>query len=119
MNKTLVLGASTNTQRYSNMAIHRLVEKGHALILVGNRQGEVLGLPIHNQWPHEEAVHTVTLYLSASKQHAYYPHILSTGIQRLIFNPGTENVELAKLAQDKGIEVLNACTLVMLAINQY
>jgi hypothetical protein len=37
----------------------------------------------------------------------------------LIFNPGTENPELERMAAQKGIETVEACTLVMLSIGNY
>jgi len=38
---------------------------------------------------------------------------------RIIFNPGAENDELAGLAAQNGIQPVEACTLVMLATSQY
>ena len=54
----------------------------------------------------------------------YYKKYLSNYIlkqkpKRIIFNPGTENPELEKLAKDNQIEVLEACTLVLLSTGQY
>ena len=45
--------------------------------------------------------------------------ILKLGPKRVIFNPGTENPELYKLLKYNGIAVEIACTLVLLATNQY
>ncbi|MBC7126091.1 MAG: CoA-binding protein, partial [Bacteroidales bacterium] len=39
--------------------------------------------------------------------------------KRLIFNPGTENPELEKLARKHGIDVVEGCTLVMLSNGTY
>jgi hypothetical protein len=52
-------------------------------------------------------------------QQAYYEYILSLKPKRIIFNPGTENDELENLATKQGIEVLEACTLVLLSTAQY
>lgn len=119
MKKTLVLGASTNPHRYSNMAAHKLAQHGHEIILVGKRPGEVLGLPILQEWPVHETFHTITLYLSPGNQQDYYDAILQSGAQRLIFNPGTENEELMARAKSAGIAVEQACTLVLLTLGAY
>ncbi len=37
----------------------------------------------------------------------------------MIFNPGTENEEFMKKLEKGGVEVLEACTLVMLGTGQY
>jgi predicted CoA-binding protein len=39
--KTLVIGASENPARYSNMAIKRLLQKGHEVKAIGARPGVV------------------------------------------------------------------------------
>jgi hypothetical protein len=59
------------------------------------------------------------MYLRAKNQLHYYDSILKSNPRRIIFNPGAENNELSNLAQKKGIEVVEGCTLVMLTLNQY
>lgn len=119
MKKTIVLGASTNPARYSYLAIHRLKEAGHAVIPIGIKKGEVADEPIINGRPEIEEVDTITLYLNPERQKEYYDYILELKPKRIVFNPGTENPELSKIASDTGIEVLNACTLVLLSTSQY
>ena len=119
MKKTLVLGASTNPIRYSNTAVQRLLQGGFDVVPVGIKEGDISGVPIQKGQPLLEDVHTITLYLNPQRQKAYYDYILSLRPERIIFNPGTENPELIKLAREKGIEVEMACTLVMLAVGQY
>ncbi len=117
--KTLVLGASPNQRRYSNMAVHRLAEAGHQVVPVGTRDGKIAGVEIVKGQPATEGVDTITLYLNPQNQRKHYDYIFSLNPKRIIFNPGAENLELYRMAQDKGIEVENACTLVMLSLQQY
>jgi hypothetical protein len=49
----------------------------------------------------------------------YYNYILETKPKRVIFNPGTENQEFYQLLQQNKISIEIACTLVLLATNQY
>ncbi len=118
-NKTLVLGASDNPGRYSNMAMQRLQGKGHEVVAVGKTTSSAYGIEIHKGPVQTDEVDTVTLYLNPDHQKAYYDYILSLKPRRIIFNPGTENEELEDMAADKGIQVLEACTLVMLGTGQY
>lgn len=119
MKKTLVLGASTNPSRASYQAVHRLLNNGHEPVLVGIKKGEVAGIPILHGEPVLEDIDTITLYMNPVRQQPLYDYILDLAPQRIIFNPGTENAELIRLAREKGIEVEVACTLVMLASAQY
>jgi predicted CoA-binding protein len=75
--------------------------------------------PIETDTEHAAGVHTITLYLNAANQSTYYDFILSLKPERIIFNPGAENPELEALADQAGIKVLEACTLVMLNTRQF
>ncbi|WP_303311574.1 CoA-binding protein [Hymenobacter sp. BT730] len=117
--KTLVLGASDNPARYSFRAVHQLKSHGHEVVPVGIRKGQVAGLDIAIDRPLSSDVDTITLYVGPQHQPVWYDYILDLNPKRIIFNPGTENPELEKLAQQRGIQTEEACTLVMLAIGQY
>ena len=117
--KTLVLGASTNLGRYSNLAVHRLMEHGHEVVPVGIKAGTINGIEILTGQPEVADIDTVTLYLNPERQSAYYEYIFKLRPKRIIFNPGTENMELIELAQQRGIETEVACNLVMLSVGNY
>jgi len=117
--KTVVLGATQKPEKYANIAINRLVDKGHTVIAIGQHQGEVAGVKIHTKQIPLTNIDTVTLYLNPKNQRDYYNYIIETKPKRVIFNPGTENPQFYQLLQSNGIEVEVACTLVLLATNQY
>jgi predicted CoA-binding protein len=119
MKKTVVLGASPKPIRYSYAAVQQLASKGHEAVPIGVRDGEIEGIEIIKGTPEVEGVHTITLYLSPPRQPQYYDYIFSLNPKRLIFNPGTENLELIQMAKDKGIGVEVGCTLVMLSVGNY
>ncbi|WP_282051172.1 CoA-binding protein [Maribacter aquivivus] len=119
MKKTLVFGASLKPNRYSNLAIHRLVDSGVETLAYGLREGEVSGVNISNNLDKISDIHTITLYINPKRQEEYYNSIISLAPKRVIFNPGTENPELYKLLENNGIEVDVACTLVLLSTGQY
>ena len=117
--KTLVLGASLKEVRYSNIAIHRLIAKGHEIKAFGLRQGEINGITIDTELINYQDIDTVTLYLNPKRQEAYYNYIIGLKPKRVIFNPGTENAEFYSLLKENNIDFEVACTLVLLATNQY
>jgi predicted CoA-binding protein len=119
MSATLILGATPNPSRYAYLAAHKLTNFGHEIINVGIKQGEVAGVEILNGEPDVAEVDTVTLYLGPRHQPPYYDWLIGLKPRRIIFNPGTENPELAMLARKAGIETEVACTLVMLSSGQY
>lgn len=117
--KTLVIGASLNPSRYSNLAINRLVSYDQPTVAVGLKKGDVAGVSISTEKEKFEDIDTVTLYLNPQRQKEYYEYILSLKPKRVIFNPGTENPEFYELLKKNNIEVEVACTLVLLGTNQY
>ena len=116
---TVVIGASPNTDRYSYKATISLQQHNHTVYPIGIRNGKINDLDIITSKPNIDNIDTVTLYVGPDNQPAWFDYIFSLNPKRIIFNPGTENPEFEALAISKGIEVLDACTLVLLSINQY
>ena len=117
--KTLVLGASANPARYSYLAINRLRNHNHPVVAIGLRSQKVFDVDVDTEKKPFDNVDTITLYLNPKNQEQYYDYILSLNPKRIIFNPGTENDELVRLAHQKGIKTTEGCTLVMLSTGQY
>lgn len=117
--KTLVLGASTKPDRYAYKAISMLVDKGHAVLAIGQNAGEVAGIKIQTKAIPLKNIDTVTLYLNPVRQRDYYNYIIEARPKRVVFNPGTENPEFYQLLELNAIKAEVACTLVLLSTNQY
>jgi predicted CoA-binding protein len=117
--KTLIIGASPNPSRYAYLAANMLKSKGHEIVNVGIKKGEVAGVEIEAPGNIHSDIHTITLYIGPRLQDQYYDYILQTNPKRVVFNPGTENGELESLLRANGIEPVEACTLVLLSTGQY
>jgi len=117
--KTLILGASENPERYSYLAAHKLTAANHPIVNIGTKKGVVANEIIHTDKPIFSDIDTITLYIGVKNQPEWYEYILAIKPKRLIFNPNTENNELKMLAEKNGIETVEACTLVLLAIDEY
>ena len=114
--KILILGASNNPARFSYMAANALSAGDYDIVPVGLKRGTVAGnsiLDIRTR-PVIDNVDTITLYMNPKNQSDYLDYILSLNPRRIIFNPGTENRDLIRLAEEDEIEVVVDCTLVML-----
>ncbi len=111
----VILGASTNPNRYSYRATEELLSHNYTVIPVGNKKGELFGIPIKEDYPITEPVDTIGMYLSAKNQESYYQKILTNPPRRVIFNPGTYNSDFEERLQSKGVETLRSCVLIMLS----
>jgi uncharacterized protein len=117
---TLVVGASENPERYANKAIRALLANDKKVKAFGLRKGEVEGVVFETEQKVVSDIDTVTLYVGPKHQPDLYDFILEKVTpRRIIFNPGTENPELEDLARERGILCEQACTLVLLATEQY
>ena len=117
--KTIVLGASDNPSRYSNLAVKKLRTHQHPVVAIGKKTGKVDDVEIVTDHLPVDSVDTITLYLNPMNQKEYYDYILELQPKRVIFNPGTENEELMRRARENGIEAVVGCTLVMLSTGMY
>ena len=117
--KTLVLGASLNPDRYSNMAVRKLRYAGVPVVAVGLREGEVCGVIVEKPFPKLEGIHTVTVYIGSKNLHPFHDYILGLKPLRVIFNPGTESPEFEERLAAAGIEVVHGCTLLMISHERY
>lgn len=119
MKKTLIIGASPDASRYAYKAAHMLVGKGHEIVNIGIKKGEVAGVVIEKPSKPYTDIDTITLYIGPTIQPSYFEYIVSTNPQRVIFNPGTENRALEQLLDEHKIQHTRACTLVLLSTGQY
>ena len=121
MKKTVIVGATTNQGRYAYLAAESLVEHNHEIVPIGIKSGTVFGKPILDirEKPAIPDVDTITLYIGPRHQPEWYDYLIGLKPKRIIFNPGTENPEFEKKAEQAGILTMEACTLVMLRTGQY
>ena len=121
MKKTVIIGATPNPSRYAYLAAEMLQEYSQEFVPVGIKRGSVFGKEILDlrTYPEIENVDTITLYINRSHQKEWYDYFFKLKPKRVIFNPGTENPELEKLLEEKNIQALEACTLVLLRSGQF
>ena len=115
-----IIGASHKPQRYAYQAQVMLAENGHQVFPISGNGREVLGVKGYCGIQEiNDPIDTITLYLNAERHEPIKHHVLSVKPRRIIFNPGTESQALMQFYQQQGIETLEACTLVMLRLNQF
>jgi len=118
--KVVVLGASPKPERYSNQAVAMLKEYGCKVIPVNPS-----GVNIHDLNTEKSLdgikmpVETLTMYVGAKISSGQQEAILRLAPKRVIFNPGTENLELETALENNGIKIIHACTLVLLRTEQF
>jgi predicted CoA-binding protein len=118
--KVAVLGASPRPERFSNQAFRMLREYGHTPIPVSPGLTDLEGVKaVARLGEIREPVDTLTMYVAPDISTELAPDILALKPKRVIFNPGSENPELRASLVAAGIQVEEACTLVLLRTNQF
>lgn len=118
--KVAVLGASPKEDRYSFKAVHMLKEHGHNPIPVHPAGHTVDGVEgVKSLDDVERGIDTLTVYVNPNISGGQLEKIMALKPRRVIFNPGAENPELAAKLKAADIEVVEACTLVMLRTGRY
>lgn len=116
----MIIGASPKPDRYANKAQRLLKENGHTTVPINPIQEEILGDEVSKSpSDYQGDIDTVTLYVRPERLESILDNILSIKPKRIIFNPGTEDTQLQQRAREAGIEVIEACTLVLLNTGQY
>lgn len=115
-----VLGASHKPERYSNQAVRMLKEYGHEVIPVTPGPQEIENLKVVPTLADIKGpVDTLTLYVGPQRGLQLMEDMVRLKPGRVIFNPGTESMEIEKALSEAGIPWQHACTLVLLRTEQF
>ncbi|MBD3402372.1 CoA-binding protein [candidate division GN15 bacterium] len=118
--RVAVLGASPKEERYSFKAVRMLKQHGFKPVPVHPAGHVVDGEPsLKSLDDVDQPVDTLTMYVGEKISSGELDRILKLKPRRVVFNPGAENESLAKDLEKNGIEVVRACTLVMLQTSQF
>ncbi|MFQ5500483.1 MAG: CoA-binding protein [Candidatus Zixiibacteriota bacterium] len=115
-----VLGASPNEERYSFKAVRMLKEHSFVPIPVhpaGHTVDEVVGVKSLGEI--DQPIDTLSMYVGSKISSGMFGEIEGLKPRRVVFNPGSENADLAAKLSEIGIDVVEACTLVMLRTGQF
>lgn len=115
-----VLGASPKPDRYAHKAMQMLAEYGYRAIPINPAYSEILGAKCYPSIVDVPGkIDTTTIYLGQARSDPLIDEIVNVRPHRIIMNPGAENENLAAKARERGIEVVEGCTLVMLRAGSF
>ena len=115
-----IIGASKNSSRFSHKAQIALAERGHIPVPVNPKYDRIDGIrcyPDLTSFPGR--IDTVTIYVKPVILRSLTEDIIQVKPVRVIFNPGSECDDVSVRLRSSGIEVQNACTLVLLNTAQF
>ena len=117
---TAVIGVTPNENRYAFKAVTQLCAHKFPVTALGFRPGDVACQSIIKNWPSTiNNLKVVSMYIGPARQPEHYDYIIGLNPKKVIFNPGTENIEFYQKLNNAGIEYEEACTLVLLSTGAY
>lgn len=120
VHRVVIVGASDKPDRYAHKALTLLRQHGHDVVPVHPRLTEIEGLAVMaDLLDITGTVDTVTMYVGPAISAGLADKLIALNPQRVIFNPGSENPELATQLEAAGIATEEACTLVLLHTGQF
>lgn len=118
-NKVAIVGASDKADRVSNQLLKRLLAKGYEVFPINPAFKTIEGVAVYpNLGALPKGIDVLSIYLGKERSDPLEQAMIDSGIPRMIFSPGAENPELEKRLAEKGIEVEDACSLVLLSMDQ-
>lgn len=119
-NNVAILGASNREDRYSNMAQKKLVDDGYKVFPINPSYEEIEGLKCYKGIGEiTEDIDTLLIYMNPKLVKTILHDIVAKKPGRIIFNPGTEDTEIENSLKQEGIEIIEACSLVMLNTGRF
>lgn len=116
----VILGASINPNRFSHKAQVALAENGYIPVPVNPKYDQIDGVQCYpNLASFPGSIDTITIYVKSSILRAMTEEVIQVHPKRVIFNPGAECKDVSTRLKSAGIEVQNACTLVLLKTSQF
>jgi uncharacterized protein len=118
--RVVILGASNKPDRYAYRAFAMLRQHGHEVIPVHPALSEIEGVPVVKDLSSVAgAVYTLTLYVGPAISETLVDAIIALRPGRVIFNPGTESTLVQAALDEAGIPWEEACTLVLLGMEDF
>ncbi len=112
--RIMVVGASTNRDKFGNKSVRAYLRQGHAVFPVNPRADEIEGLTCYHAVSDVPGpIDRVTVYLPPKHVLIMLEELaLRDDIKSLWLNPGTESKEVIERANTLGFDPITACSIV-------
>ncbi len=119
--RIMVIGASTNRDKFGNKAVRAYAASGHTVLPVNPRADTIEGLPCYPTVAAAPGpIDRAALYLPPSLAIEAVRELGARGdVAEVFFNPGTESPEAMTLARSLNMEATFGCAIVDIGANPH
>ncbi len=109
-----VLGASADRNKYGNKAVRAYREQGYDVYPINPNVTEIEGLKAYSALDEVpvEMLDRISVYLPPTIGISLLQEIQDAGAEEVWLNPGSESPELLARAEELGLDVIQACSIV-------
>ena len=109
-----IIGASEDRSKFGNQSVRAHHKQGYKVYPVNPKASEIEGLTVYasiNDIP-EGKLNRISLYVPPKIGIQILDDIANRGCDELWLNPGTESAEILQRAEELGLNVIQACSIV-------
>ena len=114
-----VLGASADRSKFGNKSVRAHQQQGFTVYPVNPKGGQIEGLTVYKSLAEVPAgrLERISVYLPPPVLMQVLPQIAARGCEELWLNPGSDSEEAIEAAQNLGLNVISACSIVDLGVS--
>ena len=117
-----ILGASADRSKYGNKAVRAFLARGYTVYPVNPKGGEIEGLSAFTSLaaiPADVRLDRISVYSPPAIGLKSLPEIAARKPGELWLNPGSESDELVEAAEKRGLNVVQACSIVAVGMSPH
>lgn len=114
MSKTVaIIGASSDRSKFGNKALRAFVDAGWTVYPVNPKGGSVEGIDAYSDIADvPEPLDRVSMYVPPKVGMGMIDAIAAKAPGEVFFNPGSDDPEVVRAAKEKGLNAIQACSIV-------
>jgi predicted CoA-binding protein len=116
-----ILGASADRSKFGNKSVRAHQQQGFTVYPVNPKADVIEGLAAYKSLADVPAgkLDRISVYLPPPVGMALLPEIAARGCDELWLNPGSDSDELVAAAREKGLNVIQACSIVDVGVSPH
>jgi predicted CoA-binding protein len=114
-----ILGASRDRRKYGNKSVRAHLQQGYEVFPVNPHAADVEGLKAFPDLASVpvKALDRISVYLPPETALGLLEEIQKRGAKEVWFNPGSDSPEVVARAEELGLEIIRACSIVDLGVS--
>jgi len=116
-----IIGASNHKHKYGNRAVRAYLRQDYDVYPIHPHDTQIEGLPVYRSVRDlpVDRLDRVSLYLPPDKVLQVLDDIASKPVREVWLNPGTESPEVLARAEELGLPIVQACSIVAIGESPY